>query len=1077
MRRPARIIVVLALLALAWNQGGAAQQPAPSRITARVLDSLRWRHIGPEGNRFSAVAGIPGNTRVYYVGAASGGIYKTTDGGVHWQPMFDLQPVQSIGSLAVAESDPNLVWAGTGEGKIRSHISVGQGVYKSTDAGETWRMMGLEKTGRIPRTIIHPTNPDIVYVCALGHSYGDQPERGVYRTTDGGVTWTRTLFVDEKTGCSDLAMDPSNPRILFAGMWQFVIHTWGRRSGGPGSGLFMSRDGGETWTRLVGNGLPEGPIGKVAVAIARSNPDRVYAMFETGDGVPWEGQPTGTGQLWRSEDGGRRWALINRDRNVMGRAHYYSRMAVSPADADEAYFLTASFAKSIDGGATLATQTGQRAPGGDHHDIWIDPTNADRMIVAHDQGLSISENRGTTWFRQRLTNAQIYHVTVDNAIPYNVLGNKQDEPSYRGPSNSRVPFGRSAGISRGMWHSVGGGESGWATPDPTDPNIIWSTASGSGMVGGIVVRFEEDRRQFRNVEVWPQQSNGPAEGVRYRFVWDAPLHISPHDNNTIYVGSQHVHRTRDGGQSWQVISPDLTLNDRSRMGSSGGLTGDNIGVEYAGVVFGLAESPVEKGMIWVGTNDGKVQLTRDDGATWTDLTKNLPMLPVWGSVRSIAPSRYDAATAYLTVDAHQENNRDPWVYRTTDYGRTWRLIVNGLPKNMLSYAKVIHEDPVRRGLLYLGTENAIYVSFNAGDTWMPLQANLPHAPVSGIVVQPLFNDLVISTYGRGFWILDDITPLQHLTDEVLGKPAHLFAPRAAYRFRPITPPSSTYDDPTVGTDPEYGASINYFLSAPAKAAPMVAILGAAGQVIRTITGPNAAGLNRVTWDLRGTPSTEVRLFTSPMYNPHIVAGPEGRVAPGRGRISVLEPPGTYTVRLTVDGVSQTQQLVVRKDPNSGGTEADIAAQTRVVSALREELNTAAAAVHRIESARVQLETLPRLTTDTAARRSAEAMSQKLIEVEMNLVELRMTGAGQDAVRYGSKLISKIGYLANGIASGDFKPTDQHLEVQQLLGEQLRTHLAALNALMTGDLVALNDQLRAKNLPIIVDRGAPPSLTP
>jgi photosystem II stability/assembly factor-like uncharacterized protein len=1077
MRRPARIIVVLALLALAWNQGGAAQQPAPSRITARVLDSLRWRHIGPEGNRFSAVAGIPGNTRVYYVGAASGGIYKTTDGGVHWQPMFDLQPVQSIGSLAVAESDPNLVWAGTGEGKIRSHISVGQGVYKSTDAGETWRMMGLEKTGRIPRTIIHPTNPDIVYVCALGHSYGDQPERGVYRTTDGGVTWTRTLFVDEKTGCSDLAMDPSNPRILFAGMWQFVIHTWGRRSGGPGSGLFMSRDGGETWTRLVGNGLPEGPIGKVAVAIARSNPDRVYAMFETGDGVPWEGQPTGTGQLWRSEDGGRRWALINRDRNVMGRAHYYSRMAVSPADADEAYFLTASFAKSIDGGATLATQTGQRAPGGDHHDIWIDPTNADRMIVAHDQGLSISENRGTTWFRQRLTNAQIYHVTVDNAIPYNVLGNKQDEPSYRGPSNSRVPFGRSAGISRGMWHSVGGGESGWATPDPTDPNIIWSTASGSGMVGGIVVRFEEDRRQFRNVEVWPQQSNGPAEGVRYRFVWDAPLHISPHDNNTIYVGSQHVHRTRDGGQSWQVISPDLTLNDRSRMGSSGGLTGDNIGVEYAGVVFGLAESPVEKGMIWVGTNDGKVQLTRDDGATWTDLTKNLPMLPVWGSVRSIAPSRYDAATAYLTVDAHQENNRDPWVYRTTDYGRTWRLIVNGLPKNMLSYAKVIHEDPVRRGLLYLGTENAIYVSFNAGDTWMPLQANLPHAPVSGIVVQPLFNDLVISTYGRGFWILDDITPLQHLTDEVLGKPAHLFAPRAAYRFRPITPPSTTYDDPTVGTDPEYGASINYSLSAPAKAAPVVAILGAAGQVIRTITGPNAAGLNRVTWDLRGTPSTEVRLFTSPMYNPHIVAGPEGRVAPGTGRISVLEPPGTYTVRLTVDGVSQTQQLVVRKDPNSGGTEADIAAQTRVVSALREELNTAAAAVHRIESARVQLETLPRLTTDTAARRSAEAMSQKLIEVEMNLVELRMTGAGQDAVRYGSKLISKIGYLANGIASGDFKPTDQHLEVQQLLGEQLRTHLAALNALMTGDLVALNDQLRAKNLPIIVDRGAPPSLTP
>ena len=1072
-QRAAAAFIALALAVLP----AFAQQAPPSRLTASLFDSLRWRHIGPEGNRFSAVAGIPGNTRIYYVGAASGGIYKTTDGGVHWSEIFDDQPVQSIGSLAVAESDPNIVWAGTGEGKIRSHISVGQGVYKSTDAGATWKLMGLEKTGRIPRTIVHPSNPDIVYVCALGHSYGDQPERGVYRTTDGGLTWTRTLFVDEKTGCSDLAIDPSNPRTLFAGMWQFEIHTWGRRSGGPGSGLFVSRDGGASWTRLVGNGLPASPVGKVAVAIARSNPQRVYAAIETGDGIPWEGQPTGTGQLWRSEDGGARWALINRDRNVMGRAHYYSRFAVSPGDEDELYFLTASYSKSIDGGATLQVQGGGRAPGGDHHDIWIDPGNPDRMIVAHDQGLSISENRGRTWFRQRLTNAQIYHVTVDNAIPYNVLGNKQDEPSYRGPSNSRVPGGRSAGISRGMWHSVGGGESGWATPDPTDPNIVWSTASGSGMVGGIVVRFEENRRQFRNVEVWPHQSNGPAEGVKYRFVWDAPLHISPHDHNTIYTGSQHVHRTRDGGQSWQVISPDLTLNDRTRMGSSGGLTGDNIGVEYAGVVFGIAESPLEKGTIWIGTNDGQVQLTRDDGRTWTNLTRNLPLLPAWGSVRSLAPSRYDAATAYLAVDTHQENNRDPWVYRTTDYGKTWRLIVNGLPRNMLSYTKVIHEDPVRPGLLYLGTENAIYVSFNAGDSWFPLQNNLPHAPVSGIVVQEHFNDLVISTYGRGFWIMDDITPLQQLADSVLAKTVHLFAPRAAYRFRPITPPSTTYDDPTVGTDPEYGASINYYLAAPARTAPQVEILDGAGRVIRTLPGPNAAGLNRVHWDLRGTLSSEVRLLTSPMYAPHIVPGPEGRTAPGTGRLSILHPPGTYTVRLRVDGSTQTRSLEVRKDPNSGGTEADIAAQVAVVSGLREELNTAAAAVGRIESARVQLEALPRLTGDTAMRRAAAEMNRKLIDLEMNLVDLRQTGAGQDGVRFGSKLIAKVGYLANGMSSGDFKPTNQHLEVQQLLAAELRAHLGALNALMTTELATLNEQLKSRNLPVIVDRGAAARLTP
>lgn len=1077
MRTSLRAAVALVTLGFGLFPSAAAQQSPPRQPAAELLDSLRWRHIGPEGNRFSAIASIPGNTRVYYAGAASGGVYKTTDGGVHWAAMFDEQPVQSIGALAVSESDPNVVWAGTGEGKIRSHISVGQGVYKSMDAGATWKLMGLEKTGRIPRLVVHPRNPDIALVCALGHSYGDQPERGVYRTIDGGATWTQVLFVDQKTGCSDIAMDPSNPGVLFAGMWQFEIHTWGRRSGGPGSGLFVSRDGGATWTRLTGNGLPAGPVGKVAVAISRSNPNRVYAMFETGDGVPWEGQPTGSGQLWRSEDGGRSWALINRDRNVMGRAHYYSRMAVSPADEDETYFLTASFAKSIDGGANLVTQGGDRAPGGDHHDIWIDPTNADRMAVAHDQGLSITENRGKTWFRQRLTNAQIYHVTVDNAIPYNVLGNKQDEPSYRGPSNSRVPGGRSAGISRGMWHSVGGGESGWATPDPTDPNIVWSTASGSGNVGGIVVRFEENRRQFRNVEVWPHQSNGPAEGVRYRFVWDAPLHISPHDHNTIYVGSQHVHRTQDGGQSWQVISPDLTLNDRSRMGSSGGLTGDNIGVEYSGVVFGIAESPIQKGMIWVGTNDGQVQLTRDNGANWTNLTKNLPLLPAWGSVRSIAPSRWDAATAWLTVDAHQENNRDPWVYKTTDFGKTWRLIVNGIPKSMLSYAKVIHEDPVRRGLLYLGTENAIYVSFNGGESWLPLQMNLPHAPVSGIVVQQHFNDLVISTYGRGFWILDDITPLQQLTDSVLAKGAHLFTPRAAYRFRPITAPSTTYDDPTVGSDPEYGAAINYFLGAPAKAPPVVQILDAGGQVIRSITGSSAAGINRVHWDLRGTPSAEVRLFTSPMYAPHIVAGADGRAAPGTARLTILHPPGTYTVRLTVDGAIQTQPLVVRKDPNSAGTEADIVAQTQIVSGLRDELNTAAAAVSRIESARVQLEGMARLTTDTTMRRAAAAMNQKLIDLEMNLVDLRQTGSGQDGVRFGSKLIAKIGYLANGMASGDFKPTNQHGEVQQILSQELRTHLRALDALMTGDLAALNDQLKSKNLPTILDRGAAPRLTP
>jgi photosystem II stability/assembly factor-like uncharacterized protein len=1047
----------------------AAADATSPVITPDVLRGVSWRHIGPEGNRFSAAVGVPGDPLTYYVGAASGGIYKTTDGGVHWDEIFDDHPVQSIGSLAVTPSDANVVWAGTGEPHIRSHVSLGQGIYKSTDAGKSWQLMGLEKTGRIAKVIVHPTNPDVVLVCALGTLYGPQQERGIYRTTDGGTTWTRVLFVDENTGCSDLAINPANPRIMFAGLWTMVIHTWGRFSGGPGGGLFRSTDGGLTWTRLKGNGLPVKPVGKVTLASARSNPSRYYALIETGDGVPNNGDATESGQLWRTDDTGENWQLVTRDRNAMGRAHYYSRMAVATDNDNEAYFLTASYAKTIDGGRTLTAVTGGEAPGGDHHDIWIDPTNANRQIVAHDQGLSITQNRGRTWFRQRLSNAQIYHVTVDNLIPYNVYGNKQDEPSYRGPSNSRVQGGRSAGISRGMWHSVGGGESGWATPDPIDPNIIWSTASGSGMVGGIVVRFDESRRQFRNVEVWPQQLNGPAKDLKYRFVWDAPFLISPHDHNTLYTGSQHVHRSTDGGQSWQEISPDLTRNDRSKMESSGGLTADNIGVEYSGVVYGLAESPLQKGLLWAGTNDGLVQLSRDAGATWTNVTANIPGIPSWGSVRSLVPSKWDAGTAWITVDAHQENDRNPYVYRTTDFGKTWAKVVSGIPVSQLSYAKVIHEDPVRKGMLYVGTENAIYVTYDAGDHWIPLQNNLPHAPVSGIVVQQHFNDLVISTYGRGFWIMDDIGWLQQLDASVLAKSSHLFPVRAAYRYRPITAPSTSYDDPTAGQDPEYGATINYLLKSSAKAVPTVEILDASGRLVRTLRGSNNAGVNRLAWDLRDEPSLEVRLLTSPLYAEHIVAGPQGRTAPGTNRLSILMPPGQYTARLTVDGQVQTQTFEVRKDPNSAGTVAEIAEQVRSLQGLKQQLNDAAVAVTRVENVRLQLQQVQRMA-DTDAAQQLRALDVKLIDAEMKLVDLRQTGTGQDGVRFGSRLISKMGYLSNGVSTSDFKPTNQAVEVQSVLTTENQAAIRELDALLRAELPRLNQALEAKQLPKIVDKG-------
>src|SRR5215216_4894768 len=731
-----------------------------------ILGALRYRHIGPTGNRLTSVAGIPGQPNIYYVGAASGGIWKTTDGGVHWNPIFDGQPVSSIGALAIAPSNPNIVWAGTGEPWIRSHISVGQGIYKSTDAGKTWTLMGLEKTGRISRVVIDPKNPDIVLVATLGHAYGPQPERGVFRTTDGGKTWERVLFTDENSGCAHLEMDPTDPKILFAGMWPIEIHTWGRESGGPGSGLFKSTDGGVTWKRLTRNGLPTRMTGKIVPAIAPSNSKRIYALIETGDGVPLNGKETDRGKLWRSDDGGEKWRLVSYDRNLGGRTHYYFRMAVAPDNDNETYYLTAGFARSTDGGETARMMIGATSPGGDNHDIWIDPTNANRIAVANDGGVSISTTRGQTWYRIQLPIAQMYHVTVDNRVPYYVYGNEQDDPSYRGPSRSGGG-GVSGAIPRSAWHSIGGGESGWATPDPVDPNIIWSSASGSGSVGGIVERFDLRNGQMRRVEVWPDQTNGsPAADLKYRFVWTFPLTISPHDHKKLYAGSQFVHQTTDDGQSWQVISPDLTTNDKSKQGFSGGLTGDNIGVEYFSVIFAIAESPREKGLIWVGTNDGLVQLTRDGGKNWSNVTKNIPNLPKWGTISNIEPSRYETGSAYLTVDFHQVNNRDPFIYKTKDYGKTWKAITNGIPRSMLSYAHCVREDPVRRGLLYVGTENGLYVSFDDGELWQPLQSNLPRVPVYWMVVQEHSNDLVVGTYGRGFWILDDLTPVQQMNQTV-----------------------------------------------------------------------------------------------------------------------------------------------------------------------------------------------------------------------------------------------------------------------------------------------------------------------
>jgi photosystem II stability/assembly factor-like uncharacterized protein len=1058
---PSRLItLVVGFLMLLIAFHGQSQ-----KIELTQQKQLKYRHIGPLGNRVISVAGIPGDPLTYYVGAASGGIWKTEDGGVNWKSLMDDKPVHSIGAIDVAASDPQIVWAGSGESFIRSNVSVGDGVWKSTDGGTTWNHAGLDNTFRISRVLINPTNPDIVYVGSLGHAYSPQKDRGVFRTTDGGKTWTKVLFVNDSTGVSDMAMDPNNPRIIFAGFWQLDIKTWGRQSGGKGSGIYVTRDGGDTWKRLSGNGLPKLPVGKISLTIPKADSKRIYALIETSDGAPLNGIEGESGELWRSDDGGENWKLVSKDANLGGRGAYYTRCRVTPDDPDEIYFMAAAYSYSKDGGVT--THVASSPPNWDHHDMWIDPTNGNRQAVAGDGGISFTQNRGKTWFRVQLPVAQLYHVTVDNQIPYYVYANRQDGPSAKGPSRFYTEDSQ-AGIPRGEWHDVGGGESGFATPDPVDPNIIWSSASGSGAGGGIVVRYNEKARQFRQVEVWPEATFGSAaKDVKYRFQWTFPLLISPHDRNTVYVTSQVVHKTTNGGQTWQVISPDLTTNDKSKQNISGGLTPDNIGVEYCCVIYALDESPIQKNLLWAGTNDGLVQLTKDGGAHWENVTANLKGLPPLGTVRNIEASKYKAGKAYLTVDFHQVGNFEPYVYKTEDFGKTWVKITEGIPKSNLSYASNIREDPVRPGLLYLGTENALYVSFDDGLHWQSFMTNMPPAPMYWIAVQENFNDLVIGTYGRGIWILDDISPIQQLTNEITSSSAHLFAPRNAYRFHPITGPFAMFDDQSDGDNPPPGASINYWVNADVKDSVMISVKDASNNVVRKMYHKGKTGINRVWWDLREDPSTEIVMRNKPLYADWITLNDKRTMkAPSASRgFSPLVLPGNYTVVLKVGDKEYSQPIKVLKDPNSEGTEADILAQKNLLNDIKKDLSQAAEIINQLEWIRRQASDLKAISEDqknTEVTKAIETLEKQAVEIENNLIQLKIIPQGQSVIRWTEQVVEKLQYLGGATEIADFAPADQHKEVHQVLQKRLQDSQIKFNQFIEKDLDAFHDQLKKNN---------------
>ncbi len=830
-------------------------------------------------------------------------------------------------------------------------------MYRSTDAGETWSHVGLEKIGRIGRLVVNPTDPAVAVACAAGHLYAPQPERGVYSTTDGGATWEQVLFVDEKMGCSDIAMDPTNPRSVLAGMWQMQINTSGLVSGGPGSGVYRSKDSGTTWEKLSDEdkGLPGGeshPLGKIAVAIAQSDPDRWYVLTED----------TSPG-FYRSTDGGDEWKLVSNNQTLNERAPYYTRFAVSPDDADRIYIASVRFSMSVDGGESIVENPPRG--GGDNHD-------------------------------------------------------------------------------------VAGCESGWATPDPEDDNIVWS-----GCYDGGLERYDWRSGQWRDVRVWPEASYGwaPAE-VKYRWCWNFPLHISPHNHEKVYVGSQHVHVTTDAGQSWRELSPDLTTNDKTRQeDSGGGLTIDNLYTFDGSVLFSIAESPVEQGVIWTGSVDGQVHVLQNGGESWTNVSKNIESLYVESWVKAIEPSCYDGAAAYIAFSNHQDGDFAPYIYKTTDYGESFERISEGIPESVFRFVHVVREDPERRGMLYAGTDNQVYVTLDDGEHWTSLRTNMPPAPIYWLTVQEHFSDLVVATYGRGFYILDDLTPLRVLELSLLEKDVHLFEPRAAYRFRATKGIKTESGSQVSGQNPPYGASIHYHLVDKVDDDVKIEIVDAAGETIRELEASGSAGLQRVWWDLRHEKSREAKLRTPLPEHDWVPLGEEGwrrlrtwdlDLFPGyRGPLAV---PGMYTVRLLVgDDVTPIPlevPLELRKDPHSTGIQADIEAQAALSLEIRDQLNEVVDMIDELEWTRKELLDLVERYGEregmTAIVSNAEELSTYAVSVEGKLFDVNLTGAREDAFRAPMKLYGRLGALGNDLGhdSADLRPTDQQLEVHAILTQRL-----------------------------------------
>ena len=1012
-----------------------------------LFNALEYRMIGPyRGGRSTAVAGIPDHPHTYFQGTTGGGVWKTTDDGQNWENISDGYFGGSIGAIAVAGSDRNVIYVGTGSACIRGNTSTGHGMYKSTDGGKTWFFIGLPEAGLIGQIAVHPSNADLVYVAALGHPFGKNPERGVYRSGDGGNTWDLVLFVSDSTGAVALAMNPQNPREIYAGMWRAERKPWTLLSGSTDGGVFKTTDGGDSWVKLAG-GLPTGLAGRVGVTVSPANPDRVWVLIEA--------EPDGG--VYRSDDAGKTWRRTNGENKLRQRAWYYTHIVADPRDEHTVYALNTGFYRSVDGGRTFE---GFSVPHGDVHDLWINPNDPNLMVVANDGGAQVSVNGARSWSTMyNQATAELYDVVVDNAFPYRVYGAQQDNTTISLPSwhssNTLYP--------KQHWFSTGGCETGPVALHPDYPNTVFS-----GCYGGVIDRFDRDDDQIRNVVIYPQMQLGEAgKNLRYRFQWVAPIAVSPHDPNVVYHGSQHVHRSTDRGTSWQTISPDLTTNTPEHQAYSGGpINHDITGVEIYNTIFSITVSPHAPDVVWAGTDDGRVHVTRDNGVTWRDVTPN--GMPQYGTVDFIDVSPHRAGRAYLAVQRYRLDDFAPYVFKTDDYGESWALLTdsrNGIPSD--HPVRVVREDRGRQGLLFAGTEFGVFVSFNDGRNWQSLQLNLPITPVTGM--EQAHDDLVISTQGRSFWVLDDITPLRQITDQVAGSDAHLYQPRRAYRVNSDGGRGEFAPDPLPGK-----ALIHYYLAAVPEAAVSLEILDASGNPVRSFSSDSAAanrnnespisadtGMNRATWDLM-----------YPGLDPV-----EGAVLWGYGG-GVKAPPGTYQVRLHVNGETQTQRFEVLNDPRlEYVTQRDFEEQFRLAAQIRDTLNQVYDAIRQIRSVREGV--------NAAAVRVEEAgfadefgdmagtIAAKLTGVEEVLMQTK-NRSNQDPIRFPPMLDNQIVALYEYVTGVDSyryggaegRPTQGAFDLFADLNIRWVEFRDRLDVILDSDVAEFNAKLQHSGVPAV-----------